>query len=175
MNRIPAHYSASASLRDGRRVDVRTIRPDDRDTLLREFHRLSAESIRNRFFGIKLDLTPEELEFFTEVDFANHVALVAELEQDPGTRPAGVGRFVRQADAPDRAEMAITVVDELQGHGIGRVLLDSLLDCARRLDIRRLDATVFSSNQRMLRLMQGTGLEVESSARGSICTLSIVL
>lgn len=175
MNSIPTSYRAKENLTDARSLHIRTIRPDDRDALLSEFHKLSAESVRNRFFGVKLDLTPEELEFFTVVDFSNHVALVAELEDGAGLRPAGVGRFVRQNDAPDHAEMALTVVDTLQGNGIGGILMHHLIECARLLEIRYLDATVFADNRPIVRLFKRTGLPLESSTRGSIRILSLTL
>ena len=175
MRSISTGYQATAVLGDGRRVQIRTIRPDDRDTLLQEFHKLSPDSVRNRFFGVKLDLTPDELEYFTNVDFSNHVALVAELEDAALLRPAGVGRFVRQLEAPERAEMALTVVEALQGNGIGRILLQQLIGCARELDIRYLDATVFSDNKPMLKLLRRIGLPLEISDRGSIRNLSIRL
>ena len=175
MDSIPSNYRATEALADGRRLLLRTIQPDDRETLLREFHRLSADSVRNRFFGVKLDLTPEELEFFTVVDLRNHVALVAELELGGDRQAAGVGRFVRQQDAPDHAEMALTVVDALQGNGIGKILLQHLIACARLLDISYLEATVFADNQRMLHLLRRTGMPVKARTRGSIRTLSLTI
>jgi len=95
MRRISSSYSARETLPDGRCLYIRAIRPSDRKRLHDEFHKLSAASVRDRFFNVKLDLTPQELTFFTEVDFSMHVALVAELEIGSGRRPVDVGRFVR--------------------------------------------------------------------------------
>ena len=175
MSRISASYHATDTLPDGRVVHLRAIRPDDREKLREGFFRLSKSSVRDRFFSVKRDLTPAELSYFTEVDFQHHVALVAELQDGSERLPVGVGRFVQNQDQPDHSEMAITVIDELQGQGIGRILLFRLVDCARELGVRHLDATVLAQNTRMTKLLQKTGLPLRSSLDEGIRTLSLVL
>ncbi len=175
MQKISPSYRARERLPDGRILHVRPIRPDDRDKLREEFLKLSPASVRDRFFNVKLDLTPGELTYFTEVDFSTHVALVAELETDIGLQPAGVGRFVRKQDRSDHCETAITVADALQGLGIGRILLRQLINCARELGISRFDASVLPQNKKMARLLYRTGLPIESSIEDGVLTYSLLL
>jgi len=156
-------------------VHLRAIRPDDREKLREGFFKLSKSSVRDRFFSVKRDLTPAELSYFTEVDFQHHVALVAELQDGSERLPVGIGRFVQNQDQPDHSEMAITVIDELQGQGIGRILLFRLVDCASELGVRHLDATVLAQNTRMTKLLQKTGLPLRSSLDEGIRTLSLAL
>ena len=131
MNLDPQSYSNIETLPGGQRLRLRAIRPEDRETLRAEFLKLSKATVRDRFFSIKLDLTAAELKFFTEVDFDQHVALVAELETAAGVRPAAVARLVRSSEQPKHAEIAITVTDALQGMGIGKLMLKQLIDCAQ--------------------------------------------
>jgi RimJ/RimL family protein N-acetyltransferase len=131
--------------------------------------------VRDRFFSIKLDLTPAELKYFTEVDFDQHVALVAELETESGYQPAAVGRLVRTSGQPDHAEIAITVTDALQGKGIGKIMLRRLIDCARDLGVRHIDASVLAENKRMINLIRKTGLPFDSRVREGIQTISVHL
>ena len=175
MRRISDSYQVTEKLPDGRTLHLRTIRPADRDTLREEFLKLSKASVRDRFFSIKVDLTPGELTYFTEVDQALHVALVAEIDLGGGRRAAGVGRFVRDPRDPGRCEGAITVIDEFQGQGIGRVLLKHLINCARDLGVQRLDASVLPQNRRMSSLLRHTGLPLESKVRDGILTYSLTL
>ncbi len=175
MTRISASYHATDTLPDGRIVHLRAIRPDDREKLREGFFKLSKASVRDRFFSVKRDLTPAELSYFTEVDFLHHVALVAELQIGSERIPVGVGRFVQNQDQPDHSEMAITIIDELQSQGIGRILLFRLVDCARELEVRHLDATVLAQNTRISKLMRKTGLPLESSLDEGIRTLSLAL
>lgn len=175
MQKISPSYRARERLPDGSILHVRPIRPGDRDRLHEEFLQLSPASIRDRFFNVKRDLTPDELTYFTEVDLSTHVALVAELETDTGLRPAGVGRFVRKQHRPDHCEAAITVVDALQGRGIGRLLLRQLIHCARELGLRRFDASVLPQNERMARLLHRSGLPIESTIEDGVLTYSLSL
>ena len=172
---ICASYHATDILPDGRTVHLRAIRPGDRENLQRGFQQLSQASVRDRFFSVKRDLTPSELTYFTEVDFLHHVALVAELQDGTQLRPVGVGRFVRNNDQPDHSELALTVIDELQGKGIGKVLLYRLIDCARELGVRHLDATVLAQNTRVARILSKTGLPFQATLEDGIKTISLAL
>jgi GNAT superfamily N-acetyltransferase len=172
---ILASYHATDTLPDGRIVHLRAIRPGDRENLRRGFLQLSKASVRDRFFSVKRELTPAELSYFTEVDFLHHVALVAELQEGTQMRPVGVGRFVRNNDQPDHSEMALTVIDELQGKGIGKVLLNRLIGCARELGVRHLDATVLAQNTRVPAMLRKTGLPLAAVTAGGIETISLTL
>jgi len=171
----PESYRASETLPAGQRIRLRAIRPDDSAALRAEFLKLSKATVRDRFFSIKLDLTPGELKYFTEVDFDQHVALVAEVNTATGYQPAAVGRMVRSCDQLDHAEIAITVADALQGKGIGKVMLHHLIDCARDLGVRHIDASVLADNKRMMHLIRNTGLPFDSSLQQGIQTISVHL
>jgi RimJ/RimL family protein N-acetyltransferase len=175
MNRELAAYHATETLPGGQVVHLRAIRPGDRDRLREEFLKLSKATVRDRFFSIKLDLTPKELTFLTEVDFRHHVALVVELQAGAQKIPVAVGRMVRKTDQPDHSEIAITVTDEMQGNGIGKVVLRHLLDCARELGIHHIDASVLAENTRMLALIRKTGLPFRSYLEDGIRNISVAL
>jgi hypothetical protein len=83
-------YSAIETLRDGRRVEMRAQRPDDRAELLAAVGRVSPQSLYRRFFAVKRGLTEQEVTYFLNIDFVDHVALVAVLEE--ASRPEGIGR-----------------------------------------------------------------------------------
>lgn len=134
-----------ARLTDGRRVVIRAIRPEDKPLLSAGIGQLSVASSRARFLTPKSSLSASELRYLTEVDGANHVALVAVLADDP-RQLAGVGRYVRLAEDPRTAEIAIVVADELQGLGLGRRLGLLLADRARAGGIERFAATMLSDN-----------------------------
>jgi len=169
----PESYRSTVTLPGGQLLHLRAIRPDDRAALRAEFLKLSKGTVRDRFFSVKLDLTPAELEYLTEVDFEQHVALVAELQTDDGYRPAAVGRLVRGAGQPEYAEIAITVADALQGKGIGKIMLQRLIDCARELGVRHIDASVLADNKRMMHLIRNTGLPFDARLHEGIQTISL--
>src|ERR1700712_1990894 len=87
---------------------VRRIAPADKDALVAGLGRLSERSVYQRFLSPKPRLTASELRYLTEVDFTDHYALVAVLARSPAI-VVGVGRWVRSADVPSDAEIAIVV------------------------------------------------------------------
>jgi len=104
-------------LRDGSAVTIRRVRGTDAPLLADGFARLSAASRRMRFMGVKKDLSAAELRYFTDVDHHDHEALGA-LDRGSG-HGVGIARYIRDADDPQAAEIAVTIVDEWQGRGLG--------------------------------------------------------
>jgi len=142
----------SVVLRDGSVVLIRQVQSGDAPLLLEGFARLSAESRRLRFLMSKSSLTPAELRYFTEIDHHNHEALVA-LNPVDG-RGLGVARYIRHAEDPTAAEVAVTVIDEWQRRGLGTELLNRLTDRARQEGISHFTALVSSDNAGVLGLLR---------------------
>src|SRR5215468_6498539 len=116
-----AKFSTVEQLRNGRAVEIRALRPDDRADLVAAVDRASPRSLYRRFFGLRRHFSEKEIDFFLNIDFANHVALVA-VVRDGGLRAiVGGGRYVMVR--PEAAEVAFTVVDKYQGLGIGTQLM----------------------------------------------------
>jgi len=132
-------------LDNGTAVVLRPIRPEDKALIADGVAHLSSESAYRRFLAPRHALTPAELRYFTEVDFRDHVALVAVPDDDPDTL-LGVGRWVRSREDAELAEVAYLVADEAQGQGLGTALVRALADSARRHGVRRFVATMLPSN-----------------------------
>lgn len=172
----PAMLAERRPLAGGITLGLRAIRPEDRFALREQlFLKLGKESLRNRFLCLKSDLSGAELTHFCQLDFRDHVAIVAEVCSPHYTRMVGVGRLVREIADTSAAEIAITVQDHYQGQGIGSLLFDRLLGCARTLGIDRFEATMFASNRRMVNLMHGSRLPCKSRLEDGILTLSLDL
>jgi len=132
-------------LHDGTRILIRPIRPADRAMLAAGHERLSPQTQHRRYLAAKPRLSSAELRYLTEVDGDDHVAYVAVLTDQP-ERLVAVGRYVRRADDPATAEVAITVGDELQGKGLGTRLGLLLADHARERGVKRFTATMLADN-----------------------------
>lgn len=138
-----------------RQVEIRPIEPDDKDALARGFDRLSERSRYRRFLSPRGELTQAELRYFTEVDHHDHEALVA---VDPETGDGvGVARFVRSPAEPNAAELAVAVVDDWQGRGVGSLLAARLAKRARQEGITRFTALALAENDAMLSLLHDLG------------------
>jgi GNAT superfamily N-acetyltransferase len=149
----------AARLRDGAPVVIAPLRSDDAPLLAEAFARLSEESRRLRFLGPKPSLTAAELRYLTEVDGHNHEAICA---IDPVTgRGIAIGRFVRDQEDPTRAEVAITVADDWQRRGLGKLVLERLADRARAEGVRSFTALVSQDNRNMHGLLQSMDAPVQ--------------
>jgi GNAT superfamily N-acetyltransferase len=139
------------SLRDGAEVVISRLTPADTRMLADAFARLSEESRRLRFLAPKEKLSEAELRYLTGVDGHRHEALVA-IDRET-RRGVAIGRFVRDPDDPERAEVAVTVADDWQHRGLGRLLLERLAERAREEGITRFVALVAEDNRNMRMLL----------------------
>lgn len=143
-------------LRDGRRVTVRPVCPEDRDALQAAIRRLSPEARYARFMSPLRELGPDLLQHAVNPDDSCELQLVA-LDGD-GSRPAIVGG-ARYSATPGEAscEFAIAILDDWQGIGLARRLLDLLMATAGRDGFAAMEGYVLASNVRMLALARHLG------------------
>ena len=161
-----AEYSAVELMRDGRRVEIRALRPDDRAELLAAIGRTSTQSLFRRFFAAKSSFTDQEIEFFLHVDFINHVALVAVMEEDGRPAIVGGGRYI--VLQPGKAEVAFAVIDRYQGQGIGTALMRRLAEIARAAGLRELIAEILPENIPMLKVFEKSGLRLSTKREAQV-------
>jgi hypothetical protein len=103
-----ANFSGVELLRDGRRIEIRAIRPSDRTALLTAVDHTGSRSLYRRFFGAKRGFSEKEISYFLNVDFVNHVALVAVTNEDGREIIVGGGRYV-VSDLGSAAAWPLTV------------------------------------------------------------------
>jgi len=152
-----ADYSAVETLRNGQRLEIRALRSEDREEFAAAATRLSAESLYRRFFSAKRHFSEQERTFFVDVDFVNHVALIAVLDEGGGrTEIVGGARYV--ITNPGEAEVAFAVVDQYQGRGIGATLMRHLGAIAREAGLHEFTAEVLPHNKAMLQVFEKSGL-----------------
>jgi RimJ/RimL family protein N-acetyltransferase len=146
----------------------RPIRPDDESRLVELFRRLSPRSVYHRFLAQRPSLPAAWYHTFANVDYDRRFALVAEHETAGDVELVGVARY-EPTEAPEVAEIAIVVDDAWQGQGLGRTLLEKLLDEAHARGIRRFRAVVLGDNRRMLALLaHATHIERQTLKDGVI-------
>jgi GNAT superfamily N-acetyltransferase len=158
---------ATVELRDGSHVRVRQARRADRDLLVRGFERLSPQSRYLRFLSPMRELGEKTLRNLTEIDHHDHEAMIALDER--GDEGIGVARYVCDPIRPDRAEVAVTVVDDWQGRGLGTLLLEVLGVRARHEGIRTFTALMLVRNAQMMDLFEQLGpVRIVGRAAGTV-------
>jgi RimJ/RimL family protein N-acetyltransferase len=163
---IRAPEGRMAVLRDGSAVLIRQVRSADAPLLADGFARLSPASRQRRFLGVKKELSAAELRYFTDVDHHDHEALAA-LDR-AGGHGVGIARYVRDVDDPQAAEIAVTIVDDWQGRGLGTELLAQLSDRARQEGIRRFTALADAGNVAVAALLRNAGARLVRRGRGTV-------
>jgi len=122
-------------------------------------HGLSEQTRYYRFFYRMHELTPAMLARFTQVDYDREMALVALADRGGTPEFVGVARYIGNPDH-ESAEFAVVAADAWQGRGVAWVLMERLIDCARKRGLKRLEGAVLRSNQKMIRFTEKLGFVV---------------
>lgn len=162
-------------LRDGRKVRLRLLRPEDRGLLREGFERLSPESRYRRFFTHKSDLSNAELEYLTDIDNEHHLAIGAIDLDSPEPRGLGVARCVELPGRPGVAEAAVAVADEAQGNGLGSLLFQRLIAAATERGIETFHNEVLGSNAPMQAFLRRVSPGSTASYQDGVATIEFTL
>ena len=157
---------------DLRGITIRAVRADDKDRIGRAFRALDPESIYNRFFFPKRELSDEELRRLTECDGVHHVVLVATVASGNQEIIVGLGRYARNGAS---GEIAFTVEEDYHGRGIASEMLRQLVDIARRNGVLQFEADVLPDNAPMLKAFQRSGLPMKGTPTDGIVHLTLFL
>ncbi|HSL09775.1 MAG TPA: GNAT family N-acetyltransferase [Actinomycetota bacterium] len=155
----PARLDTDVVLRDGSTVRIRTATTADRDLVEDYFLSLSDESRRLRFWTHSVDVS-EQAARTVDVDGDRHVTVLALI----GGRMVGGSQYFREG-ASARAEVSVSVADDLQGHGLGSILIGLLAQIARDRGILLFHAEVLPENHRMINVFRATGFVTSIRAK----------
>jgi RimJ/RimL family protein N-acetyltransferase len=168
-----SEYSAVETLRNGRRAEIRALKPADRAAMLEAVAAMSEAARYRRFFAPKRSFSEKEIEYYLNVDFVSHVALVAVVDDAAGPVLAGGGRYI--VTAPGRAEVAFGVDDAHQGLGIASSLMRHLVAIARTAGLKALVAEVLPDNAPMLKVFERCGLTMTTRREAGVVHVTLAL
>src|SRR5206468_11425339 len=137
-------YTARELLSDGSQIEIRALRREDEADMLAAVGKTSAQSLQRRFFVMKRHFSDKERAFFLDVDFKNHVAIVALTDEAGRKVIVGGGRYI--VFEPGRAEMAFVVIDTWQGRGVGSILMRHFIKIASSSGLEELAVEVLTVN-----------------------------
>jgi GNAT superfamily N-acetyltransferase len=163
---LAASMTQDQTLADGTAVLIRPLLYSDRFALAAAFNELSPHTRRLRFFNPPEHLDDDDLDYLTNIDFHQHVALAAFAREATGQPGVAVARYIRDARSEDAAEVAVTVADAYQRRGIGSLLLRLLADLAAERGIRTFVYYVLWDNVEAMMGLADVGARVEPDEPG---------
>lgn len=153
----PVELEEPVALADGRALLLRPIRPEDEPALRATFAGLTPEEIRLRFFVPLKAMSHVAATRFTQLDYDREMGLVL---TDPGiagrTQIYGVVHLTADPDN-ERAEYGILVRHDMSGMGLGVLLMQRIIDHARRRGIGEIHGDVLAENRTMRKLCRVLG------------------
>ncbi len=155
----PKKYEQTFTLRDGREVLLRPVRPEDEPMEAEMFTKFSPQTQRFRFFQLIKNITHEMLVRFTQIDYGREMAIIAEIEEEGEKKMAGVVRIIAEP-FNESAEFAIVVADPWQHQGLGNKFTDYILEIARDMGLQKIYANFLKENFIMKHLFEKRNFEI---------------
>ncbi|MGZ5877099.1 MAG: bifunctional acetate--CoA ligase family protein/GNAT family N-acetyltransferase [Bradyrhizobium sp.] len=169
----PSQWQRHIEMKDGWRVFVRPIRPED-EPLIHEFlHHVSSQDLRLRFFAPIKEFTHEFIARLTQLDYARAMALVA---IDEATNElVGVVR-IHSDSIYETGEYAILLRSDLKGRGLGWALMQLIIEYAKSEGLKAISGDVLQENTVMLEMCRELGFQVKTdTAEHGVCNVKLTL
>ena len=160
----PKKYITQRTLKNGVKVKLRPIKPEDENRFNALFKSLSAESVRFRFFQTIKEMSHDTLSRYCNLDYDREIAIVAQLED---SRLIGVVRLIFDGERKN-GEFAVMVSDSWHGLGLGSKLMDYIIDIGKDLKLETIYSDVSPENIKMLNLCGNKGFTSKSEDEFSV-------
>ena len=175
----PKHLEEQCLLKNGQRVTIRPIRPEDEPNHHRFIATLTPEDIRFRFFGQMRSLPHREMAKMTQIDYDREMAFIAEtqgLESPENTdkETLGVVRVISN-EKSDESEFAIIIKSTLKGSGLGRILMNKVITYCRDCGKKSITGQILSDNHRMLAFVTELGFQRTGKIEDDVIEVSLSL
>jgi len=160
-HRYPSELIRTCTCKSGEEITIRPILPTDEPALKVHFYSLSPETIHKRFNSALKSLSNAEFRRLVNVDYKQHMAMVAVHKEGDGEKIITSGRYyVNQTT--NYAELSIATRDDWQGQGVGREVFKALLEAAQEAKLQGIEAFVHVDNAEMMKLFQDAGHPIET-------------
>ena len=170
-----AYQARTIEVRDGTRVHLRSIVPEDEPLLHEAVAAMSERTVYFRFFSPIKRMSDAMAHRLAVVDYNDRFAIVATTRKQNGKeRIVGVARYDR-ASGTDVAEVAVAVIDEFQHRGLGSLLLSELARVGRAHHIKTFSLIVLPENSEMLGLLRKMGWIHQARLHGGMYEISFDL
>ncbi len=152
----PNELEHVAHSRSGSSFFLRPIRPEDEPGIVDMIARSDPEDVRLRFFAPMKRIGHAFAARLTQIDYRREMAFVATRVGETQEEILGVARLVADPNEED-AEFGIMVRSDQKGRGLGWLLMDTILDYAKRRGLAKVHGEVLAENRAMLSMAEILG------------------
>ena len=152
----PSEWQRELMLRDGKRMRVRPIRPEDEPAIVEFLHHVNADDLRLRFFGPMQVFTHAFVARLTQLDYARAMAFLA---FDDAGALVGVVR-IHSDSIYESGEYAILLRSDRKRQGLGWALMELLIAYASAEGLKRISGHVLRENTAMLQMCRQLGFQI---------------
>ncbi|MCI0495140.1 bifunctional acetate--CoA ligase family protein/GNAT family N-acetyltransferase [candidate division KSB1 bacterium] len=170
----PEEYVRNAELKNGDRIILRPIKPEDEPMWMNMLASCSRESIYQRFRYFFQWAYHDVAVRYCFIDYDREIAIVAELKENGARKLLGVGRLVGDPEL-ETAEYAVLVADAWQDKGLGSILTDYCIEIAGKLGVKKIIAQTTSDNPRMIAVFQKRNFDIQIDPASSLVEVTKVL
>jgi len=157
----PKKYLTECVIRDGKKVLLRPIKPEDEPLMVDLFRSFSEETMRSAFFQVIKEFTHENLARYCNIDYDREMTIVAERTENEERRIMGIVNLIVQPDGK-RGEIMIVIGDPWQNLGLGSKMLDYIISIGRDMELKSLFGEILAENLRMIHLFTVRGFEIKT-------------
>jgi len=169
----PSQWQRHIEVKDGWRVFVRPIRPEDEPLIHEMLKHVTMQDLRLRFFAPMKEFSHEFIARLTQLDYARAMAFVA--FDEASNELVGVVR-IHSDSIYESGEYAILLRSDLKGRGLGWTLMQMIIEYARSEGLKAISGDVLSENTVMLAMCRSLGFEVKSDpVEHEICNVRLAL
>jgi acetyltransferase len=169
----PKEWERHTELRDGTKILVRPVRPEDEPLYGPFFAAVTPEDLRLRFFALVKEFGHTFVARFTQIDYARAMAFIA--TEESSSKMLGVVRVHADANY-ERGELAILVRSDMKGRGLGYLLMQLIIEHARSEGLTAIEGQVLRENATMLAMCRELGFEIRSDPQDpDACIVKLAL
>ncbi len=155
----PTAWERHFDLRDGAKIFVRPVRPDDEKLYQEFFARVTQDDLRKRFFAPVKEFSHVFIARLTQIDYARAFASIA-IDEATGEMLGGV-RLMHDATG-ETGEYAILLRSDCKNRGIGWKLMGLIIEYAQEIGLKKIEGQVLSENRPMLEMCESLGFGVSA-------------
>ncbi|MFW5386817.1 MULTISPECIES: bifunctional acetate--CoA ligase family protein/GNAT family N-acetyltransferase [unclassified Yersinia (in: enterobacteria)] len=170
----PHELEQKVELKDGSHCLFRPILPEDEPLLKLFIDQVTKEDLYYRYFSEINEFSHDDLANMTQIDYDREMAFVAVRQKNDGPEIIGVTRALSDPDNID-AEFAVLVRSDLKGLGLGRELLEKMIQYTRSHGLTRLTAVTMPNNRGMIGLAKKLGFSIDVQMEDGIVNLELTL